>query len=125
MIERLGVSPRGSPMAQGPATSIAAYKSLIYAVTTNGVAEDGITVRSPEAPSLVCFDKDTGKVLWEKKLEANPEGLPSVYESGGRQYIVFCTRVGRVFDNIGAESIAWEQGKPEAAGYYVFALPKK
>jgi hypothetical protein len=30
-----------------------------------------------------------------------------------------------VFDNIGDESIAWEQGKPEAQGYYVFALPQK
>jgi hypothetical protein len=42
---------------------------------------------------------------------------------GGRQYVVFCTRVGKVFDNIGEESIAWKPGKPEAAGYYVFALP--
>jgi quinoprotein glucose dehydrogenase len=74
---------------------------------------------------LRAYDKDNGKVLWEKKLEANPEGLPSAYEAGGREYIVFCTRVGRVFDNIGAESIAWEQGNPEAAGYYVFALPRK
>ena len=31
--------------------------------------------------------------------------------------------VGRVFDNIGDESMAWEPGKPEAQGYYVFALP--
>ena len=74
---------------------------------------------------LHAYDKESGKVLWERKLEANPEGLPSVYEAGGREYIVFCARAGRVFDNIGAESIAWEPGKPEAAGYYVFALPKK
>ena len=87
--------------------------------------ETGNVVPDIRAEAAIIYNPETGKVLWEKKLEANPEGLPSVYEFGGRQYIVFCTRVGRVFDNIGAESIAWEQGKPEAAGYYVFALPKK
>jgi quinoprotein glucose dehydrogenase len=71
-----------------------------------------------------AYDKDTGKVLWEKELDSNPEGIPAVYEVAGRQYIAFCTRTGRVFDNIGSESIAWSPGKPEAAGYYVFALPK-
>jgi quinoprotein glucose dehydrogenase len=71
-----------------------------------------------------AYDKDTGKVVWEKELESNPEGIPAVYEVNGRQYIAFAARTGRVFDNIGAESIAWKPGKPEAQGYYVFALPK-
>ena len=73
--------------------------------------------------TLRAFDKDTGKILWEKEIEANPEGIPTIYEVGGKQYIAFCTRVGRVFDNIYADSIAWSPGKPEAAGYYVFRLP--
>jgi quinoprotein glucose dehydrogenase len=70
-----------------------------------------------------AYDENTGKVLWDRELQANPEGMPSVYEVGGRQYVVFCTRAGKVFDNIGDESMAWKPGKPEAAGYYVFALP--
>jgi quinoprotein glucose dehydrogenase len=74
--------------------------------------------------TLRAFDKDTGKVLWERELDANPEGIPAVYQVGGRQYIAFCARAGRVFDNIYAESMAWVPGKPEAAGYYVFALPR-
>jgi quinoprotein glucose dehydrogenase len=71
-----------------------------------------------------AYDKDTGKVLWEKELESNPEGLPSVYEVGGRQYIAFCARTGKVFDNIGSESMAWTPGEPEAQGYYIFSLAK-
>jgi quinoprotein glucose dehydrogenase len=70
-----------------------------------------------------AYDKDNGKVLWEKELESNPEGIPAVYQVRGRQYVAFAARTGRVFDNIGAESIAWKAGKPEAQGYYVFALP--
>jgi quinoprotein glucose dehydrogenase len=71
-----------------------------------------------------AFDKDTGRVLWEKELESGPEGIPAVYEVNGREYVAFAARTGRVFDNIGAESMAWKPGKPEAQGYYVFALPK-
>jgi quinoprotein glucose dehydrogenase len=71
-----------------------------------------------------AYDKDTGKILWEKEIESGPEGIPSVYEVDGRQYIAFAARTGPIFDNIGRESIAWTPGKPEAQGYYVFALPK-
>ena len=73
--------------------------------------------------TLHIYDKDTGKILWEKEIDSGPEGIPSVYEVGGRQYIVFAARTGPIFDNIGRESIAWSPGKPEAQGYYVFALP--
>jgi quinoprotein glucose dehydrogenase len=31
-----------------------------------------------------------GRVLWEYELEAALEGVPAVYELGGRQYVVFC-----------------------------------
>jgi len=29
-------------------------------------------------------------VLWEYELDAALEGMPAVYEAGGRQFIVFC-----------------------------------
>jgi len=71
-----------------------------------------------------AYDRDTGRVLWEKELGSNPEGIPSVYEVGGRQYIAFCARTGNVFDNIGSQSMAWTPGKPEAQGYYIFSVAK-
>jgi quinoprotein glucose dehydrogenase len=67
-----------------------------------------------------AYDKDTGKVLWEREVGANPDGLPAVYEVGGRQYVAFYAGVGRSY-----QGIAWNAGKPEGQGYYVFALPKK
>jgi len=99
-----------------------------YHPTRNGIVATAgglIFVGTWSDRMVRAYDKDTGAVLWEKELDANPEGIPSVYEVNGRQYIVFCTRAGRVFDNIGADSIAWKPGNPEAAGYYVFALPRK
>jgi quinoprotein glucose dehydrogenase len=68
--------------------------------------------------TLRAFDKDNGKVLWEKKMDSNPEGLPSVYEVAGRQYVAFFLHTN------GEPSLAGP-GKPEAQGYYVFALPAK
>ncbi len=64
-----------------------------------------------------AFDKDNGKVLWEKKMDSNPEGIPSIYEVNGRQYVAFFLHTN------GEPSLAGP-GKPEAQGYYVYALPR-
>jgi quinoprotein glucose dehydrogenase len=68
--------------------------------------------------TLRAFDKDNGKVLWERRMDSNPEGLPAVYEVGGRQYVAFFLHTN------GEPSLAGP-GKAEAQGYYVFAVPPK
>ena len=72
-----------------------------------------------------AYDKDNGKILWERSIEANPEGLASVYEVNGRQYVAFCAS-GTVSegDPPQGQNAAWLPGKVEAQGYYVYALPK-
>ena len=65
-----------------------------------------------------AFDKDTGKIIWETKIEASPDGIPAVYEAGGRQFVAFYA--GHISPgNAGWNAIGVKQG------YYVFALPKK
>jgi len=98
-----------------------------YHPTRNGlvVTAGGLLIAGTFSDrTLHIYDKDTGKILWEKPIESGPEGLPAVYEVAGREYIVFAARTGPIFDNVGRESTAWVPGKPEAQGYYVFALPK-
>jgi quinoprotein glucose dehydrogenase len=70
-----------------------------------------------------AYDKDTGKLLWEQEIGSNPEGLPAIYEAGGREYIVFCGAAHAATTAPG-EGYAWKAGEPEAQGYYVFALQK-
>jgi quinoprotein glucose dehydrogenase len=70
-----------------------------------------------------AFDKSTGKLLWEHEIDANPEGIPSVYQAGGKEYIVFCA-AGHSPEQAPGEGFSWKAGKPEAQGYYVFALDK-
>jgi quinoprotein glucose dehydrogenase len=63
-------------------------------------------------------DADTGKVIWEHDLPAASEGVPAVYEAGGREFIVI--PVG------GVGEFANKLGLPPAgpSQYMAFALPK-
>ena len=71
-----------------------------------------------------AYDQDSGRILWEKDLPAGAEGVPAVYEIGGREYIALCAAEGE-----SNPPIRIETGKPpEAAAegsYVVFALPAK
>ena len=44
--------------------SIAVYKDYIYVITGTGVDDAGVKVPNPVAPSLICFNKGTGDVVW-------------------------------------------------------------
>jgi quinoprotein glucose dehydrogenase len=93
-----------------------------YRPTRNGpvVTAGGLIFIATASDRYVrAYDKDNGKVLWERQIDSNPDGLPAVYEVGGRQYVAFYAGNSRSYTGI-----AWNAGKPEAQGYYVFALPK-
>ncbi|HUI81166.1 MAG TPA: pyrroloquinoline quinone-dependent dehydrogenase [Bryobacteraceae bacterium] len=71
-----------------------------------------------------AYDQDTGRILWEKDLPAGAEGVPAVYEIGGREYIALCAAAGESNPPVHVDT-----GKPPAApgpgSYIVFALPRK
>jgi quinoprotein glucose dehydrogenase len=94
-----------------------------YRPTRNGpvVTAGGLIFMATAGDRMVrAYDKDNGAVLWEREVESNPDGIPAVYEVGGRQYVAFYAGTTRSYNGI-----AWKVGNPEAQGYYVFALPKK
>ncbi len=64
-----------------------------------------------------AFDTSTGELLWEKQMPAAMEGMPAVYEMGGREYIVFC---------VSAQVGLTRETQEKIQGAYVaFALPAK
>jgi quinoprotein glucose dehydrogenase len=106
----------GLPTVGPPWTQLVAYdlndgviKWRVPDGNAPGLAEKGImltgTVRPRNGPvvtagglvflpnsqdrMLRAYDTETGAVLWERELDANPEGIPAVYEVRGRQYIAF------------------------------------
>jgi quinoprotein glucose dehydrogenase len=62
-------------------------------------------------------DAATGQVLWEQQLDAASEGVPAVYEAGGKEYVVFAVGGDGLFPpKLG-------QPKPGANRYVAYALP--
>ena len=91
-----------------------------------GVAATGgglLFVGTSSDRKLRAYDQDTGKVLWSKDVPSAVEGVPTVYEVGGRQYLVVCVAGGRgLFAPRGSVSLPTPPG---AGQYMAFALPKR
>jgi quinoprotein glucose dehydrogenase len=65
--------------------------------------------------SFRAYDRDTGAELWSAPLPGLGEGIPSVYQVDGRQYVVVSlTRGGQ-----GAPPVSTTR----TPGYVAFALP--
>ncbi|HKA00683.1 MAG TPA: c-type cytochrome, partial [Candidatus Solibacter sp.] len=93
-----------------------------YRPTRNGpvVTAGGLIFMATAGDRMVhAYDKDSGKLLWEREVPSNPDGIPAVYEVGGRQFVAFYAGAGRSY-----AGIAWKNAEPNTQGYYVFALPK-
>jgi quinoprotein glucose dehydrogenase len=71
---------------------------------------------------LRAYDQDTGKVLWSMDVPAAVEGVASVYEVGGREYVVFCVGGGAGLFAPRGVGITTPAGP---AQYMAFALPRK
>ena len=59
MINKLGVFPHNMTSC-----AIASYGDYVYVITANGVDDTHKHVVAPLAPSIVCFNKNTGQVKW-------------------------------------------------------------
>jgi quinoprotein glucose dehydrogenase len=84
-----------------------------------------VFVANSQDRTLRAYDRDTGVTLWVHELEANPEGIPAVYQVGGRQYIAFAAGAswGTGTDPVWKNPFHRKPAKIEAQGYHVFALP--
>jgi quinoprotein glucose dehydrogenase len=64
-----------------------------------------------------AYDRDTGKAIWETSITEAAEGVPAVYEVGGREYIVLCIAAGNGM--MGGPSAQ------KAGAYVAYALPNR
>ena len=87
-------------------------------VTAGGL----VFVGTPSDRKFRAYDQDTGKILWETDLPGPQEGVPAVYESGGREYIAVPTGGAGLFQPQAAAGGASLLAPPQ---YVVFSLPKK
>jgi quinoprotein glucose dehydrogenase len=93
----------------------------------NGVVVTGgglIFAATLDEGKLRAYDQETGDVLWSTDLPAASEGVPAVYEAGGREYLVLpvCTVKGT---NLPRDRSAIPQPltHPVERSYIALALP--
>jgi quinoprotein glucose dehydrogenase len=75
-----------------------------------------------------AYDEDTGQVIWKGKTAGQSIGIPTLYESKGREYIVFMSppvAAGGVGGAAGGGTSAAPANPQGPYGYIAFALPKK
>src|SRR5262249_9130453 len=94
LVKEFGVFPRHPAMAMGPTPGIGTpYKDLIHVVTSNGVDESYEKIKAPDAPSLVCLHRDTGKLIWKdsspgKNIMIGQYSTPLLAEVNGRAQVI-------------------------------------
>ncbi len=86
------------------------YPKVGPVVTAGGLLFAGTRDRKVRA-----FDVRTGEVLWEYELGAALEGIPAVYQAGGRQYVLFCASA--------QSGLTPATRGPVEGAYVAFALP--
>ena len=85
------------------------------------VTAGGLIFTGSNDRKIRALDSSTGKTLWEYDAPAAIEGMPAVYESNGREYIVFCA-AGRDARRAHVPGEPASQA-PIRGSYIAFALP--
>ncbi|QDU23870.1 outer membrane protein assembly factor BamB family protein [Urbifossiella limnaea] len=93
MRAKLGVYPHIPVMQGGGGAAVAGLGDRLYVVTHNGVDEGVFNIPAPDAPSLVCLEKATGRVVWTDKSPGKnimrcQLSSPAVVTVGGRSQVV-------------------------------------
>ena len=90
------------------------------------VTSTGLLFATAKDGKVRAYSADDGKILWSADLPHGTEGLPAMYEVGGRQYLVVCATTGLTWGPKSREGGAWTQGDVGSGakgGYVAFALP--
>ena len=80
------------------------------------ITASGLVFTTTRDHFVRAFDEQTGKVLWAKELDHAVQGIPMIYEAGGREYLVVCAAGNEVGQGRGAA--------PAEGEYVAFALPR-
>ena len=83
------------------------------------VTSTGLLFQAGGDGKVRAYDADNGKVLWTGVLPAGSIGIPAMYQSHGRQYLVInATQAG-----FGGRGAAAAGAAPGQRAYIAFALP--
>jgi quinoprotein glucose dehydrogenase len=112
----LGVVPELA--AKGFTQTGSQFPKVDPVLTAGGILFTGTRDRKVRA-----IDSANGKVLWEAETEAALEGMPAVFEVGGREYVVFCAAAQATTYTHAVPGHPASQA-PIPGAYVAFALPR-
>ena len=124
MMGQLGVSQHNMCSC-----SVTAFGKYLFVDTGNGVDEAHLSIPAPKAPSHICLDKDTGKVLWTDNSPGTnilhgQWSSPCYFEAGGQAQVVFGAGDGWIYsfdpagDGKGGPKLLWKfDANPKASVY--------
>ncbi len=115
MMEELGVSQHNMCSC-----SVTSYGDLLFVNTSNGIDEAHINLPAPEAPSFICMDKNTGKVLWTDRSPGTnilhgQWSSPMVEVFDGVPQVLFCGGDGILYS---FRADRGQDGHPEALWHF-------
>lgn len=109
--------------------SVTCVGDYCFVVTGNGVDDDHITIPQANAPSFICLDKNTGKLVWSDKSPGlnilhGQWSSPLVFEAGGQAQVVMGGGDGWIYsfdpagDGKGGPKLLWKfDGNPKESIY--------
>ena len=109
--------------------SVTCVGEYCFVVTGNGVDDDHINIPAPNAPSFICLDKNTGKLVWSDKSPGlnilhGQWSSPLVFEAGGQAQVVMGGGDGWIYsfdpvgDGKGGPKLLWKfDGNPKESIY--------
>eukprot|EP00913_Durusdinium_trenchii_P013416 g12597.t1 len=114
MMKKLKVAPRGYC-----SRSVATDGKRLFVITGNGVDHTGSHVPNPDAPSFLCLDRDTGKVLWSdnspgKNILLDQSASPTYFKIGKQAQVLFPGGDGWLYsfeprgDGTGKAKLLWK-----------------
>ena len=88
------------------------------------VTATGLLFVAASDGKIRSYDADTGDVLWTADLPAGSEGIPAMYEAGGRQYLVVpaSSRINAGGGHGTSGDLA-DSTRPGVSAYVAYALP--
>jgi outer membrane protein assembly factor BamB len=109
--------------------SLTCFGDQCFVITGNGVDDNHIDIPSPNAPSFICLDKNTGKLLWTDKSPGlnilhGQWSSPCVFEHNGQAQVIMGGGDGWVYsfdpagDGKGGAKLLWKfDGNPKESIY--------
>lgn len=89
------------------------------------VTSTGLVFSTAKDGKIYAFDSDDGKVLWQGQLPSGTEGLPAMYESRGKHYLVVTATTPLKWGRMQADGEQTTTNPRPQGAYVVFSLPKK